>query len=99
MVLADKGFLIEELLPEGVVCNIPPFLANPQFTPNEVALTRNIVKARIHVERAIERLKRFHILNSIESTDRHYADVILSANFEFFFQVIMYYWPFYVRLI
>jgi hypothetical protein len=65
LILADKGFLISDLLPSGVNLNIPPFLVLPQFTPSEVVKTKNIARARIHVERAIQRLKQYHILSHI----------------------------------
>ena len=32
MVLADKGFLISDIVPQGVSVNIPPFLNNGKFT-------------------------------------------------------------------
>lgn len=63
LVIADKGFLIADLLPAGVTLNIPPFLLEKQFTPKQVAMTTNIARARIHVERAIRRLKAYRILN------------------------------------
>lgn len=63
LVLADKGFLISDILPQGVSLNIPPFLYGPQFTPAEVDRTRRIAKARIHIERIIQRLKGYKILS------------------------------------
>lgn len=65
MILADKGFLISDLLPEGVSVNIPPFLGTPQFTPNQVLKTLTIAKARVHVEQAINRIKGYSILEFI----------------------------------
>lgn len=65
LILADKGFLISDLLPDNVSLNIPPFLTLSQFTPSEVEKTKNIARARIHVERAIRRLKGFKILSHI----------------------------------
>ena len=64
LVLADKGFLISDLLPEGVTLNIPPFL-HKQFTAKEAEQTIEIARARIHVERANARLKQFSILSYI----------------------------------
>jgi len=32
MVMADKGFVIRDLVPNGVSLNIPPFLNNSTFT-------------------------------------------------------------------
>lgn len=63
LVLADKGFLIRDLLPSGVSLNIPPFLNTAQFTPAQIKQTESIARARIHVERAIQRMKVFKILN------------------------------------
>jgi len=65
LILADKGFLISDILPDGVSLNIPPFLTSSQFTPSEVEKTKSIARARIHVERAISRLKGFKILSHI----------------------------------
>ena len=39
MVIADKGFLIQDLLPAGVSLNIPPFLNTPQFTRTQAEMT------------------------------------------------------------
>ena len=50
LVLADKGFLIQDLVPDGVSVNIPPFLNNGAFTESD-ARTKAIEKCRIHVER------------------------------------------------
>ncbi|CAN7998186.1 unnamed protein product [Ixodes hexagonus] len=63
-VMADKGFLISELLTEiNVELNIPPFLGQGTFTENEVKETENIASLRIHVERRIQRIKNFHIFD------------------------------------
>ena len=65
-IMADKGFDIQDLLaPIGVKLNIPPFLSsNSQFSSEEVMHTKKIAKLRIHVERAIGRIKEFRILRS-----------------------------------
>lgn len=63
-VLADKGFLVRDVLPYGVYLNVPPFLTTPQFTREQV---RRTAKARIHVERAINRVKNFRMLRYIPS--------------------------------
>ena len=69
MVLADKGFVIQDLVPNGVSVNIPPFLNNGSFTESEA-------KCRIiHVERANARLKDFKILSFFPFLRCH-ADVI-----------------------
>jgi len=76
MVLADKGFLIHDILPNDVSFNIPPFLNNGVFTESEAKKTKSIPRARIHVERANARLKDFKILTFIPSYLRCCADVI-----------------------
>ena len=76
MVLADKGFLIQDILPNDVSLNIPPFLNDGVFTESEAKKTKSIARARIHVERANARLKDFKILTFIPYYLRCYADVI-----------------------
>ena len=57
-VMADKGFTIEDLLPLGVSLNISPFLGHyDQMPPEGVVKTQVIAALRIHVERAITKLK------------------------------------------
>ena len=64
-VMADKGFNIEEdLIPIGVRLNIPPFLrGKSQFSAKELIETRRVASLRIHVERAMERIKNYHIFD------------------------------------
>ena len=76
MILADKGFLIQDIVPRGVSVNIPPFLNNGTFTESEAKATKAIARCRIHVERANARLKDFKILSFIPSYLRCYADLL-----------------------
>ena len=47
-------------LKKGADIVIPPFLGDrANLTPQEEAQTRTIAKLRIHVERVIERMKKF----------------------------------------
>ena len=64
VVMADKGFDIQHLLaPKKAILNIPPFMGGKeQLTLEEEADTRRIASVRIHVERAIERIKNYCIL-------------------------------------
>lgn len=64
LVLADRGFLIsEELAICGASLAIPPFSrGKKQFSQREVEMARRLSRSRIHVERAIERIKNFQIL-------------------------------------
>ena len=64
-VMADRGFDIEEdLILRGVSLNIPPFMrGKKQLSENEVVTTRRIASLRIHVERAMGRIKNYHIFD------------------------------------
>lgn len=65
-VMADKGSTVQDLLPLGVFLNIPPFLGSKdQMTPEEVVQIQQIAFLRIHVERAINKIKNFHIRDSV----------------------------------
>ena len=77
MILADKGFLIRDILPPGVSVNIPPFLCHGKLTKSEVKLTKDIARCRIHVERANARLKEFKILQNIPHTLRSHGSVVV----------------------
>ncbi|XP_050056157.1 uncharacterized protein LOC126549819 [Aphis gossypii] len=79
LVLADKGFLIRDILPNGVHLNIPPFLDTPQFTKEQIYLTETIARARIHVERAIRRIKCYRILNHIPTLLLPHSDCIFKV--------------------
>ena len=65
-VMADKGFNISDLLvSKGCKLIIPPFLKDKcRFSLKNCQRTSDIAKARIHVERAIARIKDFRILQS-----------------------------------
>ncbi|CAN7992682.1 unnamed protein product, partial [Ixodes hexagonus] len=63
-VMADKGFLIEDLLQDkGIKLNLPPFLRSSTFSKDEVQETKEIASLRIHVERRIQRIKGYHIFD------------------------------------
>lgn len=64
-VMADKGFTIQDLLiPHGIRLNVPPFLqSNTQMAASDVFLTKKIASLRVHVERAIGRVKEYRILH------------------------------------
>ena len=63
-IMADRGFTIKDMLKAiGVDLNIPPFMEGRQQLPaSEVQEGRRIASVRIHVERAIGRIKTFNIL-------------------------------------
>ena len=65
--MVDRGFVVQDLLLfKHVKVYIPPFTkGQPQFTKGKVREGQGIAKARIHVERAIQRVKRFRVLKSV----------------------------------
>ena len=66
-VMTDKGFLVSDLLsPINVSLVKPPFLSERrQFTREEVTTTQKIARLRIHVERAIRRIKQYYIFDGV----------------------------------
>ena len=63
-IMADRGFTIKDMLKDiGIELNIPPFMeGRTQLPTSEIQEGRRIASVRIHVERAIGRLKNFTIL-------------------------------------
>ncbi len=62
--MADRGFDIEDDMPEGVTLNIPAFMdKKEQLDKEDEIMTRKIASVRVHVERAISRIKNFRILH------------------------------------
>ena len=81
-VMADRGFTVKDQLAKvGVELNIPPFLEGRQQLPaEEVRRGRSIASLRIHVERAIGRMKTFNILKgTLPNTFARIADHIVSV--------------------
>ena len=67
LVLADRGFLIaDELAVRGASLAIPAFTrGKSQLSQKDVETSRRLARYRIHVERAIRRVKIFRILSSV----------------------------------
>jgi len=82
LVLAEKGFLISDLMPPGTSLNIPPFLMTPQFNSSKIINTKSIVGARIHVERVMVRLKRLKILSHITKSSLVFKLCATLVNFQ-----------------
>lgn len=80
-VMVDRGFDIRDILPAGVTLNMPPFLAGrDQLTAAETEETMTIASVRIHVERAIGRIKTYHILDGcLPNTLSPYATQIATV--------------------
>lgn len=66
-IMADRRFTIQDQLkPLGVNLNIPPFMeGRKQLPAEEVLKGGQIASVRIHVERAIGRIKNFSILKEM----------------------------------
>ena len=90
--LADKGFEIHDLMAlRGASLYIPPkrFSANDQFTQSQCFETMSIANVHIHVERAIKRIKAWHIfsqvlpLSSFGSINQIWTVCALLVNFQY----------------
>ena len=66
LVIADRGFdIADDLALVGATLAIPPFTkGKPQLSQREVEFSRGLSSLRIHVERAIGRIKNYRILQS-----------------------------------
>jgi hypothetical protein len=82
VVYADKGFLVADILPPGVTIEIPSFLdtQSRQLTPHQITRSRRISAVRIHVERAIGRIKNFSILRDLPHHYRSHLSVIFQTS-------------------
>ena len=87
-ILADKGFAIQVILtPIGCELAIPAFLRSKgQFTKKDLALHKQVHNLRVHVERAIGRVKEsFHFQwlgVSINCGQWHVSSLIFMKNLE-----------------
>ena len=64
--MADKGFIVKDLLPLGVSLNLPPFLgASSQIAVEDVVKTQETASLQIHVEPAFNKIKNFHIWDRV----------------------------------
>jgi hypothetical protein len=80
VVLADKGFpQIKSLLDDsgkGVLVVMPPFLRGECFTANDVQETQTIASVRIHIERIMQRIKKFGIMSKFSIKILPHVNVI-----------------------
>lgn len=64
--MADRGFNIRDLLlRKNAHLNIPAFSEGKQLSARAVQKSRRIASVRIHVERAMERIKNFKIIQGV----------------------------------
>ena len=76
-VMADRGFTIADLLDsKGVSLNIPPSKVGDQLLETDLVTTRRIAALRIHVERAIGRIKNYRILHDIPNNMNNIVDLV-----------------------
>lgn len=88
-VMADKGFLVEKMLSEvGVKLIIPPLKKSTQLSKQDTLKTQAIARLRILVERAIRRVKEYHIwdglvpLSMVGSVNQLWAICCLMSNYQ-----------------
>ena len=77
-VMADCGFDIQDYLTLlGVKVNIPPFLkGKQQLDSHELVEIRRIAFLQIHVERAMERIKNYHLFRTILTSVSEHLHVL-----------------------
>ena len=81
-IMADRGFTVKDMLANiGVELNIPPFMeGRKQLPAEEVERGRGIASLRIHVERAIGRMKTYSIMKgTLPNTLSRVANQIVSV--------------------
>ncbi len=87
--MADKGFTIKSMLAErGAKLIMPPFKTAAQFSKEDAERTQAIARLRIIVERAIRRVKEFHIwdttvpLTMSGTVNQLWTNCCLMSNFQ-----------------
>ena len=80
-ILADKGFpeIRKEVLQRHCTLTMPPFAISdkPKFSKEEVLECYSVASIRIHIERAIQRIKTFKIFYHIYAEQFEYVDEIM----------------------
>lgn len=79
LVMADKGFpqIKTEVGRKNSILVMPPFANKPQFEEHEVVETYKIASVRIHVERCIQRVKTYRVLDKITTEMFPHIDKII----------------------
>ncbi len=71
--MADRGFNIRHLLlPKRATLNIPAFSHGTALSKEALARSRKIASVRIHVERAIRRMKTYKILSGVINSKKRF---------------------------
>lgn len=66
VVMADKGFNIQDLLVKHQCCLMaPPVMRKNNVSAEASTATRRVATSRVHIERMIRRLKVFCILQEV----------------------------------
>ena len=81
IIMADKGFRIRHMLTlKSCSLRLPPGLKGGQLKPRASTVARRVSNIRIHVERAIRRLKTFRILSQqLKLTQKSHMDSIVNV--------------------
>jgi len=79
MLLVDRGFTVQDLVDSmNVKVLHPPFLkGRKKLSAVEELLNKKISSARVHVERAIRKIKCFHILKNVTNVMLPIVDQIV----------------------
>ena len=65
-VIADRGFNLRDLVTKrNASLNIPPFEKGKKLPSKACTKIRRIASLRIHVERAIQRIKKFRLCDDM----------------------------------
>lgn len=81
VILAGKGFpeIRTKINENGkqIKLVMPPFLRNAEFTKEENEETYSVANVRIHIERIMQRIKTYNILNKVPANLFNYIDDII----------------------
>ncbi|XP_075526546.1 uncharacterized protein LOC142558278 [Dermacentor variabilis] len=65
VIMADRGFLVDDSCADNLIELIrPPFRIQKQMSKGDSLRTQKIASARVHVERAVQRIKIFKVLST-----------------------------------
>jgi len=80
LILADKGFpkILNTMLGNrNAVLVMPPRVESPQLSAEDVGECFKVASVRVHVERAIQRIRLFNILRNVNSETMQYIDPLV----------------------